>query len=172
MSALASSYVPLNPKRSELAATRELSRAASNAVRYERGLEAVSSIALSIPGIWRISIETPPELADLLSFDRIGYPAEGNWSTARASIEAGRHKWGELSVYFELSSALGENAVQFTRFVAQQIGGMLDRIALRQQRETSLHQISILRGAPGNTESRVTGCGLIARRDNVSLKTA
>lgn len=167
MSALVSSRLPMNPaQRSALAATREISRVTSSATRYDRGIEAILSILLSVPGVCRVVIEAPPDLAEPLNFDRIGRAAVGASGSAVAQIEAAHRSWGQLRIFFELISEFGTNPVRLTQYAAQQIAGMLERLWLLHQRKVLHRQITTLKRRLDTRKAVARAIGLIGRSEN------
>jgi hypothetical protein len=147
MSALLTSNFPVTNSHpiSELAATQEVSRITSGALRYREALGDIFSVVLAIPGVWRVSMEAQPELAEWLTLDRTGRPPTGQWGSAIAPLEAGLHQWGEFRICFELSSNVSRSPLRFAKYLAQQIAGLLDRTALRDQRDLLRLRISALR---------------------------
>jgi len=174
LSALATSDFPLasSPATSELAATQEISRRAAGAQGYEEAIDAIFSLALAIPGVWRLSIEAAPGLVESLTFDRTAKSPPAHWVSVVAPVEAGLHCWGQLRIYFELSSEISGSPLRFARYAAQQIAALLDRAALVYQRDILRLQVSALTRRLETRKAVARAVGLIARRDGVSLKAA
>ena len=165
MSALPATYLPsFEPIYNELDATREISRLACRATDFEEGLEAISSVLLGVPGVWRVCIEAPQSWR----FDRVGRTAGEASASAVAPVEAGRGTWGKLRIHFEVRSEVGASPVRFVKFVAQQIAGLLDRLTLQRERDSCVEQISILRRRIETRKMLARASGLIARRDRIS----
>lgn len=161
MSALPASYLRTYD---ELAATREISRLACWANDFESALESISAVLLSVPGIWRVSIEAPHSWY----FDRIGYTPVDPSASAVAPIEAGRGTWGNLRIHFEVRLEIGASPVRFAKFVGQQIASLLDRLTLRREHDSFIRQISVLRRRIETRKTLARASGLLARRDRIS----
>lgn len=126
----------------ELAATLKISRNAALATDIMGGLESVSATALSLKGIGTIRLDPVLELEQYaggpLSWMVSGGERAANGS-AVADIAAGGIRWGELRLSFDVQTVQLESPVRFTKFLAQQIAGMLYRLALQTQNSV-LHQ--------------------------------
>jgi hypothetical protein len=127
---------------------------------------------LAVPGLWRVSIEASPGLAEALALNRTGRTPNTQWASAIAPVKAGLHQWGQLRICFELSSEMSRSPLGFTRYLAQQIAGLLDRAALRYQRDNLRLQVSALARRLQTRKAVGRAIGLIARRDHVSPEAA
>ena len=174
MSALAVSHYPSTTSlpSSELGVTQEISRLASAARRYDEALHAIFSVVLAVPGVWKISIEAPPELAEWLTLDRASKRPKGQWGSAIARLEAGLHRWGQVRICFELPCEISGGPLRFARYLAQQIAALLDRTALRDQRALLQQQIVALTRRLETRKAVARAIGLIARRDHLSPEAA
>jgi hypothetical protein len=130
-------YPPSTPRHlDEQAAMLKISRDGALATDIMRGLQSLSAAALALSGIRSVQVDPVEELAQYagtpLVWTAPGAEPGAN-GCAVADITAGGIRWGELRLSFDIHALQLESPVRFAKFFAQQIAGMLNRLALQSQ---------------------------------------
>jgi hypothetical protein len=170
MSAILQPKSRISPVRpfSELEATREISRWASNAVRIDIGLDALAAAVLRVPGIHRIRIEQAPELTGLTQLDWRLHGIADPLGRAVTDISIAGRTWGQVRLFFELHNHRVESPLRFARFIAQQIAFMLERLALAHQRDLLAAQLESLRRRLKTRKAVHRATGILTRTRGIS----
>ncbi len=171
MSALAQRTI-LSQQRlapSELEAIFEISRRASLAIELNQALDSVAEVALWVEGVRMIRVEAGEELA-LAAGDRLvwGTPARTReYGCAIWEINAAGWKWGNLRLHFDLRNCSLENPLNFCRFVAEQMAGVLNRLALLGQREMINQQSGRLAARLARRKAVERAKGILSEMHNI-----
>jgi ANTAR domain len=167
---------PRNESRplDELSTTHKISRNTAFATEIPRGLESLAGLVLSLRGIRAVELDPVPELQEYAGAPFI-WTAPGKSvvnGNAVAEIAAARIRWGQLRIRFNVHAIELESPVRFARFVAQQIAGMLNRLALQSQSKMLRQRLARLTHRLQTRKVVQRASGILARMHGIPQSEA
>jgi GAF domain-containing protein len=129
----------------EASALQAISCVASAARNLESGLKDLAESALRIPGLHKIQLKPSVAFPPLEALEWYAIRKPVLCGSATACIEAGGRSWGVLCVHFEPRIETVESPLRFARFLGQQVASLLNRFALKGQRDAQLATIERLK---------------------------
>lgn len=158
----------------ELDATREIGRRATSAIEIGDALEGIASLVLRMSGIRGVRIELAHDLARMAKTS-LGWGVENDPGPGGRAIEkivVGGRYGGELRLDFDLRTLTVESPIRFTRFVAEQIAGMLHRWDLERRRDALVESVERLRSGLATRKAVERAKGILARSQDISESDA
>jgi hypothetical protein len=158
----------------ELSATRGISRNAALATEILRGLESLAAAALLVGGIRCVEVDPVQELEEYAGAPLRWTVAGKSVANGRAvaEIAAGGIRWGELRLRFDAHGVELESPVRFATFFAQQIAGMLNRLALESQSKMLRRRLTRLTHRLQTRKLVQRASGILARMHGIPQSNA
>ncbi|MBV8071831.1 MAG: ANTAR domain-containing protein [Acidobacteriaceae bacterium] len=148
---------------SESEVLRDIGRIAWSAPRIEHGLEEIASAVFRLPGmhVLELHVETMPV------FTKAAYGACRTSGSAVEAVQANGLTWGTLRIYFDPALAQVETPLRFTRFVAQQIALLLDRLSLLREIEMQHRRLAHLKRRLETRKAVHRAAGVLAQARDI-----
>jgi hypothetical protein len=130
---------------SEIELLRAISNITWNADCEEQGLASIAAAVLRVPGLNGFRFEPFETFLHLPIYETSRPLSKSPSASAVSSASANGQTWGQIRIFFDphASPAL-ESPVRLAKFIGQQIGILLHRIALHRERAKHLSRLETL----------------------------
>lgn len=175
MSALASVRVPtFSSSRavSEAELIRCIGRVTWSSKTLERAFDSLAGYFAKLPGHNGFEFR-PHDVISHLRYSSLNLRLVDLSSTVTAQVAASGLLWGEVSVFFDgRSLALIEDPARFVQFLGEQLGLLLHRLSLEEERGRSHSQLAHLQQVIRRRKLIYGAASLLARQTNTSQDEA
>jgi hypothetical protein len=162
-------FVPSARALRELELMRLIGHIAWNSTSGDQAFDSIALAIARLPGFVGFRFEPLKAVPQLAAYEKMKPHRNASDSFARAAVTANGREWGQIRLFFDPNAPpTVESPLRLARFIGQQVGLMLNRVAVHRDHEKLVARLEQIRNITKRRKMIHSAAGMLARRRNIS----